>query len=74
MWPISFFKSRLAAFTQHTVRQEREQNALNYQAAKNLVDVLEMKIARLETDILTRLDDLEERVQSLEPTSNTDES
>ena len=66
MWPMSYIKSRIAAFVQHTVRIELQHKSLNYAAAKNLVDVIDMQVSRLETETLKRLDELEERLIVLE--------
>ncbi|MAK60617.1 MAG: hypothetical protein CMK09_06535 [Ponticaulis sp.] len=74
MWPISAFKAKLITLTQHTVRQELTQHSINYQAAKNLIDVLEMKVARMETELVVRMDELDQRIRELENQSKSDES
>lgn len=74
MWPFSYIKSRLVALVQHNVRVELNQHSVNYQAAKNLIEVLEMQLARLETDVVRRLDDIEERLQAIEQKQPTDEN
>ena len=74
MWPFSNIKSRLVALVQHNVRVELNQHSVNYQAAKNLIEVLEMQLARLETDVVRRLDDIEERLQAIEQKQPTDEN
>ena len=76
MWPLYYFKSRLAAFIQHTVRIELQQKSMSYASAKNLVDVIDMQVSRMETDTLKRLDELENRLEALEVklSQDTDEA
>lgn len=65
MWPFSTIKNKIVALTRTTVKMELEGESITFLSAKALVEMFDMRLARIETEALTRIDDLEQQVESL---------
>lgn len=73
MWPFSLFRQKIVSLSQITVREELKGESLTFLSAKNLVEIFDMRLTRMETDYLVRLDKLEERIEALENKRKSDE-
>lgn len=73
MWPFSSIRQKIITLTQLTVREELRGESLTFLSAKNLVEIFDMRLTRMETEYLVRLDALEERIQALENDRKSDE-
>ena len=65
MWPFSIIKNKIVSLTRTTVKMELEGESITFLSAKALVEMFDMRLARIETEALTRIDDLEQQVESL---------
>ena len=65
MWPFSTIKNKIVSLTRTTVKMELEGESITFLSAKALVEMFDMRLARIETEALTRIDDLEQQVESL---------